>query len=63
MKNNLLNLTGSLEKRLSNEGKEYEVLVLNLTDDYQKEVYVSRAESQLLKLFEKESSKNMPPFM
>ncbi len=64
MKNNLLKLSGSIEKRISNEGKEYEVLMLNLTDDYQKEVYISRAESQLLKLTDKNSiDKNMPSFL
>lgn len=62
-KDSIINLTATIEKRISQEsGKDYEVLMINLTDDYTKEVYISRAESQLLHLVNK-SSTNMPSFL
>lgn len=50
------------EERVSNEGNKYEVLILKLTDDYEKEVYLSRAERQLLKL-SNDKSTSLPNFL
>lgn len=49
MKNETIKLEGKIEKRVSEEGKNYDVIVLSLTDDYTKEVYLSRAETALLR--------------
>lgn len=50
------------EERISKEGVKYEVLILKLTDDYEKEVLLSRAERQLLKL-SNDKSTSMPDFL
>lgn len=55
-------LTCHTEERTSKEGIKYEVLILKLTDDYEKEVLLSRAERQLLKLANNKST-NMPDFL
>lgn len=60
MKNDVINLYGHLEERTSKEGNKYEVLILQITDDYEKEVYLSRAERQLLKLDNKKSTTELP---
>ena len=39
MKKDVINLYGHLEERTSKEGNKYEVLILQITDDYEKEVY------------------------
>lgn len=48
MKSNEITLKGHFEERTSNEGNKYKVLILQLTDDYNKEIYISRAEKALL---------------
>lgn len=58
--NDVINLTGHLEERTSKDGNKYEVLILQITDDYEKEVYLSRAERQLLKLDNKKSTHELP---
>lgn len=60
MKNDVINLNAHLEERTSKEGTKYEMLILKLTDDYEKEVYLSRAERQLLKLDNKKSTQDLP---
>lgn len=40
----------SLETRTSKEGKPYEVLVIKLTDTYEKLVFLDSAEKELLRL-------------
>lgn len=47
-----------LETRTSKEGKPYEVLVIKLTDTYEKLVFLDSAEKELLKL-----SQNDIPFI
>ena len=39
----------SLETRVSNKGSEYQVLVIKLTDSYEKLVFLDKAELELLK--------------
>ena len=48
-----IRLEATLETRQSKEGKDYQVVVINLTPTYQKLVFLDRAELELLK-----SSKN-----
>ena len=38
-----------LETRVSNKGSEYQVLVIKLTDTYEKLVFLDKAELELLK--------------
>lgn len=44
-----INLEATLETRQSKEGKDYQVVVVNLTSTYQKLVFLDRAELELLK--------------
>ena len=39
-----------LETRTTKEGKTYQVLVIKLTDDYEKLVFLDKAEIEILKL-------------
>ena len=48
----------TLETRISKKGKQYEVLVIKLTDKLEKLVFLEQAELELLKL----SSNNNLPF-
>lgn len=45
-----MNLNCSLETRVSKKGKEYTVLVIKLTDTYEKIVFLDNAELELIKL-------------
>lgn len=60
MRNDVIKLEGHFEERTSQEGKKYEMLILQLTDDYEKEVYLSRAERALLKNDNKKSTNDLP---
>lgn len=55
MKKEEITLKGHFEVRTSNEGNEYKILVIKLADDYDKEVYLSRAEVKLLEVLNKDS--------
>ena len=44
-----------LETRTSKEGKPYDVLVIKLTDTYEKLVFLDSAEKELLKLQKSEN--------
>lgn len=48
----------TLETRISKKGKQYEVLVIKLTDKLEKLVFLEQAELELLRL----SSNNNLPF-
>ena len=48
----------TLETRTSKKGNEYEVLVIKLTDNYERLVFLEHAELELLKLSSKD--KKMP---
>lgn len=43
----------TLETRTSKEGNKYQVLVLKLSDDYEKLIFLDRAEIELLKMKKK----------
>lgn len=42
-------ITGTLETRVSKTGREYQVLVIKLTPTYEKLVFLTNAELELLK--------------
>ena len=44
------NIKCSLETRVSNKGTEYQVLVIKLTESYEKLVFLEKAELELLKV-------------
>ncbi len=48
----------TIEERVSKEGNKYKVLVLHLTDDYEKLVFLDKAEFALLEI----SNKNKTSF-
>lgn len=43
----------TLETRTSQKGNEYQVLVVHLTDTYEKSVFLEKAELELLKAYQK----------
>lgn len=45
-----MELKCSLETRTSKEGKPYEVIVIKLTDTYEKLVFLDNAEKELIKV-------------
>lgn len=47
-----MNIKCSLETRTSKKGNDYQVLVIKLTDNYEKLVFLEPAEIELLKLHE-----------
>lgn len=52
----------TLETRTSKKGNVYEVLVIKLTDTYEKLVFLEQSELELLKLSSNENKKNKMPF-
>lgn len=46
----------TLEERTSKEGKPYQVVVIKLTDTYEKLIFLEKAEVELLKLRNKPSA-------
>lgn len=48
----------TLETRTSKKGNEYQVLVIKITDNVEKLVFLEKAEIELLKM----SNKNVSPF-
>lgn len=48
--NNKINLQCSLETRESKKGSTYQVIVIKLTDTYEKLVFLENAELELLKI-------------
>lgn len=48
--NKSISLQCSLETRLNKENKPYEVIVIKLTDSYEKLVFLDNAEKELVKL-------------
>lgn len=46
-------ITATLETRLSKSGNTYEVLVIKLTDTYEKLVFLDKAELELLNVSSK----------
>lgn len=48
-----MDVYGTIETRKSKQGKEYQVLVIKLTDTYEKLVFLSNAELELLKAINK----------
>lgn len=45
-----LSIKANLETRTSKDGKSYKVLVIKLTEDYEKLVFLDKAEIELLKI-------------
>lgn len=56
-----MDVKATLETRLSKNGNEYEVLVIKLTDNSEKLVFLSPAEKELIKLYNNREDK--PPFL
>lgn len=56
-----MDVKATLETRLSKNGNEYEVLVIKLTDNSEKLVFLSPAEKELIKLYNNKEEK--PPFL
>lgn len=54
------NIRCSLETRTSKKGNDYQVLVIKLTDNYEKLVFLENAEIELLKLNKKDDTINFP---
>lgn len=48
-----MNIRCSLETRVSKKGSDYTVLVIKLTDTYEKLVFLDNAELELLKISKK----------
>ena len=48
--NKSIDLQCSLETRLNKDNKPYEVLVIKLTDTYEKLVFLDNAEKELVKI-------------
>lgn len=59
-----MELKCSLTTRLNKEGKPYEVIVIKLTDNYEKLVFLESAEKELVKLAydKKDEEKPVNPF-
>lgn len=57
-----MDLKCSLETKTSKSGNEYKCLVINLTNDYQKIVFLDKAELALISQNESEVSKGYDPF-
>ena len=53
-----MDLKCRLETRTSKEGKPYEVIVIKLTDTYEKLVFLDSAEKELIKM-----TNNVEPFV
>ena len=53
-----MDLNCQLVTRTSKEGKRYDVIVIKLTDTYEKLVFIDSAEKELLKLTKDEVVKN-----
>lgn len=45
----MIDIKATLETRTSQKGNEYQVLVIKLTDSYEKLVFLDKAEIELLK--------------
>lgn len=45
-----MNLQGRMEKKISKEGKEYEVLIITFPNGYEKKVFLENAEKFLISL-------------
>lgn len=54
------NIKCSLETRTSKKGNDYQVLVIKLTDNYEKLVFLENAEIELLKLNKNYDTINFP---
>lgn len=58
-----MDLKATLETKISKSGNPYDVVILQLTDSYERPVYLEKAELELLKQYrttEKESDLDMP---
>lgn len=48
-----MEVIGTIEERISKKGTKYQVLVIKLTDTYEKLVFLTNAELELLKAMNK----------
>lgn len=55
-----MDVKATLETRVSKRGTDYQVLVIKLTDSYEKLVFLEPAEIELLKLNKKNDSFDFP---
>ncbi len=55
-----MDVKATLETRTSKKGTDYQVLVIKLTDSYEKLVFLEPAEIELLKLNKKNDSFDFP---
>lgn len=56
-----MEVKATLEERTSKSGKNYQVLVVHLTDTYEKLVFLEKAETELLKA--KKETDDVPSFL
>lgn len=56
-----MDVKATLETRQSKSGNNYEVLVIKLTENSEKLVFLSSAEIELLKLTNKSKTMSFPP--
>lgn len=51
-----MEVKGHLVEKTSKDGKKYQVLVIKLTDTYEKIVFLDKAEIELIKMFNTKNS-------
>ena len=57
-----MDVKATLETKISKSGNEYEVLVIKLTDTYEKLVFLEKSEIELLRLSNSNNSKSKKEF-
>lgn len=61
-----MDIKATLETKISKSGNPYDVVMLQLTDSYERPVYLEKAEIELLKQYrttKKDSDLEMPDFL
>lgn len=58
-----MEVRATLEERTSKAGNTYQVLVIKLTDNYEKLVFLDKPEIELLKMQSKNSNDVFPDFI
>lgn len=53
-----MDVKATLETRQSKEGRDYQVIVVKLTDNYEKLVFLDRSEIELLRVTKKNEKPN-----
>lgn len=58
-----MDVKATLEERTSKAGKPYQVVVIKLTDNYEKVVFLEKAELELLTMLKQETNKAFSEFL